>query len=186
MKKLFIILCCFIAATSYSQDRKSLLSAALKNSGSGDSTFFMRDSVLAHLYYDAESDSMLLAGLKDQPGITSADISSMMMQLKKYSAHCWTADSIPGATIISSALLPSAGMSTKKSTKSWKTYFTTHSKGFFEVSEPVFSTDGSYAIVYVSQQCGGNCGNGGATLYHWEKGMWKPVKNLFSFEKQPH
>ncbi|MBI3512195.1 MAG: hypothetical protein HY064_16165 [Bacteroidetes bacterium] len=186
MKKFILLVFCFAAVSLFSQDRKSLLQAALKNSNSGDSTFLLRDSVLAHLYYDAESDSLLLAGLSDQAGLSKSDIDYMRAQLQHYSAHCWSADSVKNAVIVSSAVTPAAALSPKKLAKAWNNYFSTHKTGYFEMSEPVFSKDGTYAVVYVGFQCGGNCGNGGATLYHWEKGMWKPVKNCFAFEKQPH
>jgi hypothetical protein len=98
----------------------------------------------------------------------------------------WTSDSIPHSKIIPSSKTPSATLSFKKSTKAWTDYFGLYKSGYYEVSEPIFTKDGNMAIVYVSFQCGAMCGNGGATLYKFEKGAWKPVKNLFSWEKQPH
>lgn len=186
MKRIFIFLFLLSGIIAHSQDRKSLLSAALKNSNASDSSFVMRDTVLGHLYYDAESDSMLLADLKAQKLISQEDVVYMTAQLKNYKPHTWTADSIPHATIVPSAITPAAGLSSKKSVKAWSNYFKAYKTGYYEVSEPIFSKDGTMAIVYVSFQCGANCGNGGATLYKFEKGAWKPVKNCFSWEKQPH
>lgn len=183
MKKLIPFFLLLFAISASAQDRSSLLKAALINSNAGDSTFLLRDSVLAHLYYDAESDSLLLSDLKNQPGLNAADIEYMRMQLKNYKPHTWTSDSIRGAIVLSSASVPSQALNPKKAKKAWTSYFSNHKSGYYEVSEPVFSEDGSYAIVYVALQCGAGCGNGGATLYHWEKGQWKPVKNLFSWSK---
>jgi hypothetical protein len=183
MKKfLFLIFTISTLAVS-AQTRQSLLSAALKNSNASDTAFLLRDSVLAHIYYDAESDSMLLADLKKQKLISQEDVVYMTAQLHGYKAHTWTADSIPNAQIVPSSKTPRAGISFKKSVKIWTAYFETYKSGYFDVSEPIFSKDGTMAIVYVSFQCGANCGNGGATLYKFEKGAWKPVKNLFSWEK---
>jgi hypothetical protein len=183
MKKLLPLLLLLLSLGATAQTRSSLLKAALVNSNAGDSTFLLRDSVLAHIYYDAESDSMLLADLKTQPGITAGDIEYMRMQLKSYKPHTWTCDSIAGAVVLPSSATPPPSLSPKKAKKAWTTYFAAHKTGYFEVSEPVFSKDGTYAIVYVAMQCGAGCGNGGATLYHWEKGQWKPVKNLFAWSK---
>jgi hypothetical protein len=186
MKSFFIAICALLSISISAQTRQSLLSEALKNSNASDSAFYMRDSVLAHFYYDAESDSMILADLKSQKLITAADVSYMTAQLVAYKPHCWSADSIPHSQIISSAKTPKAALNLKKSTKAWTDYFAVYKSGYYEVSEPIFSKDGTMAIVYVSFQCGAMCGNGGATLYKFEKGNWKPVKNLFSWEKQPH
>lgn len=168
------------------QSRQSLLSAALKNSNANDSAFFLRDSVLSHISYDSEADSILLDDAKRQNLITQADLVFMTAQLKAYKPHTWTADSIPHAQIVPSAQTPPAAASFKKSVKAWSAYFKTHKSGYYDVSEPVFSKDGTMAIVYVSFQCGANCGNGGATLYKFENGTWKPVKNLSAWAKQPH
>jgi hypothetical protein len=186
MKKIFLLFALAISITSFSQDRKALLSAALKNSNASDSTFNMRDSVLGHLYYDAESDSMLLADLKSQKYISQADVDFMRAQLKNYKPHVWSSDSIPHSTVVPTAKTPSTALSFKKSVKAWSEYFEAYKSGYFEVSEPIFSKDGTMAVVYVSFQCGANCGNGGATLYKFEKGQWKPVKNCFSWQKQPN
>lgn len=183
MKRLFTLTLLLLATIAFAQSRESLLKAALVNSNAGDSTFLLRDSVMAHIYYDAESDSMLLAGLKDVPGLTAADAEYMAAQLKNYKPHTWSKDSISGAVIVPSSAVPSQALSPKKSAKAWTNYFASHKTGFYEVSAPVLSKDGTYAIVNVSFQCGANCGNGGATLYHWENGHWKPVKNFFSWEK---
>lgn len=183
MKNLLLFLFAIGSFTVSAQTRQSLLSAALKNSNASDSIFLMRDSVLAHIYYDAESDSMMLADLKRQKLITQEDVVYMTAQLHAYKPHIWTADSIPNAQIVPSAKTPPAAISFKKSVKAWSSYFGTYKSGYFEVSQPVFSKDGTLAIVYVSFQCGARCGNGGATLYKFEKGAWKPVKNLFSWEK---
>lgn len=184
MKKIFLFLIILISFSASAQTRQSLLSAALKNSNASDSAFLMRDTVLAHLYYDAESDSMLLADLKSQKLISQADVVYMSAQLKGYKPHCWTADSIPHSQIVPSSKTPQAATSFKKSVKAWTDYFGLYKSGYYEVSEPIFTKDGNMAIVYVSFQCGAMCGNGGATLYRFEKGAWKPVKNLFSWEKQ--
>ena len=184
MKRFLCLSFVLLSLSLFSQSRQSLLSAALKNSSPGDSSFLLRDSVLAHIYYDAESDSILLSGLKDVPGLTQADADYMRMQLQHYRAHCWTADSIPNTVIVPSSAVPAAALSAKKSAKAWTKYYATYHYQYFEMSEPVFSKDGMYAIVYTAQQCGSNCGNGGATLFHFEKGQWRPVKNLFSFSKQ--
>ena len=184
MKKVFLLIALSISITSFSQDRKALLSAALKNSNASDSAFILRDSVLSHLYYDAESDSMLLADLKSQKLITADDVTYMSAELKNIKAHTWSADSISHATIIPSSQTVAAGMSFKKSTKAWTNYFKIYKSGYYEVSEPIFTKDEMMAVVYVSFQCGSNCGNGGATLYKYEKGVWKPVKNCFSWVKQ--
>jgi hypothetical protein len=186
MKKFLVYFFAISAITVSAQTRESLLSAALKNSNASDSVFLMRDSVLAHFYYDAESDSMQLADLKRQKLITQEDLVYMTAQLKNFKPHTWTADSIPHAQIVPSAKTPPAAVSFKKAVKAWTAYFNSYKSGYYDVSEPIFSKDGNLAIVYVSFQCGANCGNGGATLYKFENGAWKPVKNLFSWEKQPH
>ncbi|MDQ3112262.1 MAG: hypothetical protein M3R17_20445 [Bacteroidota bacterium] len=183
MKRLLFFLFAVTTITVSAQTRQSLLSAALKNSNASDTAFLMRDSVLAHIYYDAESDSMLLADLKKQKLITQEDVVYMSAQLKGYKPHTWTADSIPNAQIVPSSKTPPPAISFKKSVKIWSAYFKTYKSGYYDVSEPIFSKDGTMAIVYVSFQCGASCGNGGATLYKFEKGVWKPVKNLFSWEK---
>ncbi|HEU4718850.1 MAG TPA: hypothetical protein VFU15_13495 [Bacteroidia bacterium] len=182
MKKLFLFTLVLFSVAVNAQTRQSLLKSALVNSTAGD-TFLLRDSVLAHIYYDAESDSMLLAGLK-YDGLSQADADYMRAQLMNYRPHTWTKDSITGAVIVPSSAVPSAALEPKKSAKAWSKYFETHNKGYYEVSEPVFSRDGMYAVVYVAFECGANCGNGGATLYHFENGEWKPVSNLFSYNKQ--
>ncbi|CAN5358176.1 hypothetical protein BH09BAC5_BH09BAC5_02180 [soil metagenome] len=186
MKKALLFLAITIAISVSAQTRQSLLSAALKNSNAGDSSFLVRDSVLAHFYYDAESDSMILADLKREKYITSEDAVYMTAQLNGYKPHLWTKDSITNAKVIASAKTPPAALSYKKSVKAWSNYFKLYKNGYYDVSEPVFSKDGNLAIVYVSFQCGAQCGNGGATLYKFENGNWKPVKNLFSWSKQPH
>ncbi len=183
MKRVFLLTLILLSLTATAQDRKSLLQAAMRNSNASDSLFLLRDSALAHLYYDAESDSMLLAGLKSETYLTPADIEYMRAQLKNYKPHTWTADSIPGARIIATSAVPSAALKPKKSVKAWSKYFQTNRTGYYEVSAPVFSKDGKTAIVYVGFQCGASCGNGGATVYRFENGQWKPVKNLFSWEK---
>lgn len=183
MKKFLLFVFALSSLTIFAQTRQSLLSAALKNSNANDSAFLLRDSVLAHIYYDAESDSMMLADLKKQKLITQEDVVYMTAQLKGYKPHTWTADSIPHAQIVPSSKTPAAGASVKKSTKAWTNYFGAYKSGYYDVSQPIFSKDGTMAIVYVSFQCGVRCGNGGATLYKFEKGAWKPVKNLFSWEK---
>ncbi len=186
MKHIFFFLFAFGTISVSAQTRESLLSAALKNSNASDTAFFMRDSVLAHFYYDAESDSMILADLKRQNYISQADVVFMTAQLNAYKPHTWTSDSIPHAQIVPSSKTPPAAASFKKSVKAWRAYFASYKSGYFDVSEPIFSKDGMMAIVYVSFQCGANCGNGGATLYKFEKGTWKPIKNLFSWEKKPN
>ncbi|MEO5645366.1 MAG: hypothetical protein ABIQ40_06820 [Bacteroidia bacterium] len=183
MKKLLILLFAIGSFTVAAQSRQSLLSAALQNSNASDTFFLMRDSVLAHIYYDAESDSMMLADLKREKLITQEDLVYMTAQLNAYKPHTWTADSIPNAQIVPSSKTPHSAISFKKSVKAWSSYFKTYRAGYYDVSQPIFSKDGTLAIVYVSFQCGASCGNGGATLYKFEKGAWKPVKNLFSWEK---
>src|ERR1700751_4621446 len=184
MKRIFILLFLATGIIANAQSRQSLLSAALKNSNASDSSFVMRDSVLGHLYYDAESDSMLLADLKAQKFISQEDVVYMTAQLKSYKPHTWSADSIPHSNIVSSSKTPAPGLALKKSAKAWSAYFKYYQTGYYEVSEPIFSKDGMMAVVYVSFQCGANCGNGGATLYKFEKGVWKPVKNCFSWVKE--
>ncbi len=183
MKKLLLFIFAISSFTVFAQTRQSLLAAALKHSNASDTSFLLRDSVLPHIYYDAESDSTMLAELKSQKWISQEDVIYMTAQLKGYNPHLWTADSIPNAKIVSSAKTPPAAISYKKSVKAWRSYFKYYKSGYFDVSQPVFSKDGTMAIVYVSFQCGARCGNGGATLYKFEKGAWKPVKNLFSWEK---
>lgn len=182
MKKLFVLFALIFSVAVSAQNRQSLLKAAALNANAKD-TFLLRDSAMAHIYYDHESDSSLIAGLKGQFGLNQADVDYMQNQLKNYKAHCWTSDSIKGAVIVPASAIPASGVKPKKAAKSWAAYFKTHSGGYYEISNPVFSKDGTYAIVYTAFQCGANCGNGGATLYHWENGNWKPVKNLFAFEK---
>ncbi len=186
MKRIFILL--FLSSTVFAsaQSRKALLSAALKNSNASDTSFVLRDSVVSHLYYDAESDSMLIADLKAQKVITPADADYMRAQLKNLKPHLWSADSIPHSNIVPSSKTPAAGLSFKKSVKAWGDYFQFYKTGYYEVSEPVFSKDGNLAIVYVSFQCGSNCGNGGASVYKYDNGQWKPIKNCFSWQKQPN
>jgi hypothetical protein len=183
MKKFLFLIFTISSLAVSAQTRQSLLSAALKNSNASDTAFLLRDSVLAHIYYDAESDSMLLADLKRQKLISQEDVVFMTAQLQAHKPHLWTADSIPNAQIVPSSKTPRAGITFKKSVKVWSAYFQTYKSGYYDVSEPIFTKDGTMAIVYVSFQCGANCGNGGATLYKFEKGAWKPVKNLFSWEK---
>ncbi|HET6991815.1 MAG TPA: hypothetical protein VFJ43_10845, partial [Bacteroidia bacterium] len=110
MKKLFIFAFILTSIGISAQNRQSLLSAALKNSNANDSAFYMRDSVLAHFYYDAESDSMILADLKSQKLITAADVAYMTAQLTGYKPHCWSADSIPHSQIIPSSKTPGAAL----------------------------------------------------------------------------
>lgn len=182
MKRILTLLLLFTVSVSFAQNRSALLKAAVSHANAKD-TFLLRDSTLAHIYYDSESDSMLIAGLKGQYGLTQADVEYMRNQLKNYKAHTWSSDSISGAVIVPSANVPAPALSTKKAGKAWAAYFSKYKGGYYEVSTPVFSKDGTYAIVYTAFQCGAKCGNGGATLYHWENGAWKPVKNLFSWEK---
>jgi hypothetical protein len=186
MKELLVFLFISSAIVLNAQSRQSLLSAALKNSNASDSAFYLRDSVLAHISFDAEADSILLADLKRENFITAQDLAYMTAQLKAYTPHAWTPDSILHAVIVPSKQTPPAAASFKKSVKAWTAYFETHKSGYYEVSEPIYTKDGNMAIVYTSFQCGANCGNGGATLYKFEKGAWKPVKNLSAWEKQPH
>ncbi|HLG04159.1 MAG TPA: hypothetical protein VI731_11230 [Bacteroidia bacterium] len=182
MNKIAGLFFLLINMTASAQDRASLLRTALTNVNAKD-TFLLRDSVLAHISYDAEGDTLALADLVRRKFITQADADHMLLQIRHHKPHMWTMDSIPHAVIVPSKITPAAALSPKKSGKAWSTYFKLYKSGYYEVSLPVFSLDGTYAIVYTTFQCGANCGNGGATLYHWENKAWKPVKNVFSWEK---
>jgi hypothetical protein len=182
MKKLLLAFLLFASVAAFSQDRKSLLRAAMTNVNAKD-TFLLRDSVILHISSDSEGDSTVLADLVKQKFLTQGDADYMRMQLTAMKPHTWTGDSISHAVIVPSSIAPVSALSPKKSTKAWTSYFKLYKTGFYEVSQPVFSKDGTYAIIYTAFQCGVSCGNGGATLYHWEKETWKPVKNLFSWEK---
>jgi hypothetical protein len=182
MKKICLFFFLSICISLSAQNRQALLKAAAIHANAKD-TFLLRDSCLTHIYYDFESDSMLVAGLNGQYGLTQADVDYMLLQLKNTKPHTWSADSISGAVIVPASVVPAHAIKPKKAAKAWAAYFKKYNGGYYEISAPIFSKDGTYAIVYTGLQCGSNCGNGGATLFHWENGQWKPVKNLYAFEK---
>ena len=47
------------------------------------------------------------------------------------------------------------------------------SKGFLQVSKPVFSDDRQTALIYVTHSCGGLCGTGWVMLLSREGGTWR-------------
>lgn len=183
MKKTFLvfILAC-LSLTIFAQDKSSLLKSALINSTAPD-TFLLKDSVLCQISGDADTDSLILADLVRNKYIEQSDADYMKAQMKNFKSHVWTNDSIKNARVIPAAVLPAKGLKPKKATKAWGAYFKNHKSGYYEVSTPLYSRDGKYAVVYVAFQCGANCGNGGATLFKYENGQWKPVKNLNSWRK---
>ncbi|MGL4596132.1 MAG: hypothetical protein ACRCYO_01310 [Bacteroidia bacterium] len=181
MKKTLFLFLLTLSLTATAQDRRTLLQAAVKLSTAPD-TFLLRDSVLQHFYSDWESDSILIAGLKSESYITPADIDFMLQQARASKIQTWTKDSIAGSVVIASKGLPNS-LKQKKAAKQWTKYFSKHKTGYYEVSKPIFSKDGKTAIVYVSFQCGVNCGNGGASVYRWKNDKWVLEKNLFSWRK---
>lgn len=165
------------------QNSKDLLKTALINSTAPD-TILVRDSALCMISGDVDTDSIILHDLSKKGIISTADVSFMKRQLSSGANFVWNSDSIRNATVVNSKVTPSKGLSSKKATKAWGKYFGVHKKGYYEVSKPIYSTDGNMAIVYVAFHCGVQCGNGGATLYRKENGVWKPVRNLNSWTKQ--
>lgn len=165
------------------QTSKDLLKTALINSTAPD-TFLLRDSALCMISGDLDTDSIILSDLSMKGIITTADVVYMKKQLSSGAKFVWNGDSIRNATVVNSKVTPGKGLSSKKATKAWGKYFGVHKKGYYEVSKPIYSSDGNLAIVYVAFHCGVQCGNGGATLYKRENGVWKPVRNLNSWTKQ--
>lgn len=46
---------------------------------------------------------------------------------------------------------------------------------YFSVSAPAFSENGEYALIYVSEFCGIECGGGDLMIYKREKGKWERI-----------
>jgi hypothetical protein len=181
--RLAIILVLALNFGLHGQTSKDLLKTALINSTAPD-TFLLRDSALCMISGDFDTDSIILNDLNKKGIITTADVAYMKKQLSSSAKFVWNGDSIRNATVVNSKVTPSKGLSSKKAAKAWGKYFGVHKKGYYEVSKPIYSTDGNMAIVYVAFHCGVQCGNGGATLYKKENGVWKPVRNLNSWTKQ--
>lgn len=183
MKKSVLLALLIAASVSMvAQSRASLMKTALMNATAPD-TFLLRDSVMCYFSGDADSDSIFFGDLVRGKFITNEDVTYMKQQLTKNDHSVWTKDSIAGAVVLQSSMLPSSALSAKKATKAWKGYFAQHNKGFYEVGKPLFSRDGSAAIVYTAFQCGAQCGNGGATLFQWKSDKWVAVKNVYSWRK---
>ncbi len=184
MKKISILITIIaaFAIQGYSQSRTTLLKTALQNATAPD-TFLLRDSVMCYLSGDADGDSSFLNDLVRGNFITSGDMAYMRQQLNKNEHALWSKDSIAGAVVLASAILPNSALSAKKAKKAWTAYFKKQNHGFFEVSKPLMSKDGMSAIVYTAFQCGAMCGNGGATLFQWKNGKWVAVKNVYSWRK---
>lgn len=166
----------------HSQTSKELLKTALSNSTAPD-TCLLRDSALCMISGDLDTDSIILHDLNKKGIITTADVAFMNKQLSSGAKFVWNGDSVTNAIIVNSKLTPDKGLSSKKATKAWGKYFGVHNKGYYEVSKPIYSSDGNMAIVYVAFHCGVQCGNGGATLYKKVNGVWKPIRNLNSWTK---
>lgn len=184
MKK-FTFLFVFVALvglSSFAQSRASLLKTVVLNANASD-TFLLRDSVLCYFSGDPDSDSIFFGDMVRGKFITNDDVAFMEQQLGKNNHSVWTKDSIAGAIVLQSSVLPSSALSAKKATKAWKGYFEKHKNGFYEVGKPLFSRDGKTAIVYTAFQCGAKCGNGGATLFQWKNDKWIAAKNIYSWRK---
>jgi hypothetical protein len=183
MKK--IVLAALLSLVSFAvfgQSRAQLLKTAILNANASD-TFLLRDSVLCYFSGDIDSDSIFFGDMVRGKFISEDDVLFMKQQLSKNDHTLWSKDSIANAIVLPSSTLPSSALSAKKAAKAWKAYFKLHSNGFFEVGKPLFSRDGSTAIVYTAFQCGANCGNGGATLFQFKNGKWVSAKNIYSWRK---
>jgi|GEM_PF-2821491 len=156
----------------------ALVVAALANENDSMKTFFLRDSMLGRFYPDWESDSTMLAGLSKEIGKENAE--HMLQQRKDFRPQTWDASQLSGATILSNAYLKKT-FASKKAVKNWEKYYSTHRSGYFEISAPVFSRDKKTAVLYMAYHCGVTCGHGAATLYRFEDGKWKVVRNLFAW-----
>ncbi|TND09620.1 MAG: hypothetical protein FD123_977 [Bacteroidetes bacterium] len=141
--------------------------------------FLLRDSAVSHFYPDWESDSTMLAGLKNELG---ADADYMLKQRMEFKPQVWDASKIKGATSLGEAYYKKT-FSGKKQVKNWEKYYAVHKAGYYEISTPVFSRDGKTAILYMAYHCGTTCGHGGASLYRFENGKWKEVRSLFAWIK---
>ena len=167
----------------HAQTSKDLLKTALINSTAPD-TFLLRDSALCMISGDLDTDSIILNDLNKKGIITTADVTFMKKQLVSGAKFVWNSDSIRNANVVNSKVTPRKGLSSKKAAKAWGKYFGVHKQGYYEVSKPIYTADGNMAVVYVAFHCGVQCGNGGATLYRKENGVWKPVRNLNFWTKQ--
>jgi hypothetical protein len=161
----------------------SLYSAAVQNAGATDKSY-ISSRMVPFLHDDYEGDSLLIEGLKNESYLSAADIAYMHQQIKKNRAGMWQKDSLGNeAKILPPGQAPSAGLSPKKATKAWTNYFKKYPVGFYELSQPVFSKDGTVAAICVNFQCGVYCGNGGAYVFRFLNGQWTAVKNCYSWKK---
>lgn len=184
MKKYFafagLFLFCLIQIAT---DRTSLYNAAVQNAGATDKSY-ISPRMVPFLHDDYEGDSLLIEGLKSESYLNAADITHMHQQIKKNRAGMWHKDSLGNdSKILPPGQAPSAGLSPKKATKAWTNYFKKYPVGFYELSQPVFSKDGTVAVICVNFQCGVYCGNGGAYVFRFLNGQWTAVKNCYSWKK---
>jgi hypothetical protein len=159
-----------------------LYKAAVLNAGANEKSL-VNPRIVPFLHDDYEGDSLLIDGLKNEKYLSAEDITYMHMQLKNNRTGIWTADSLGDLKLLPAGEAPAAGLSPKKSTKAWTNYFKKHDVGFYEISRPVLSKDGMTAVLCVNFQCGVYCGNGGACVFRLQEGVWKAVKNLYSWKK---
>ncbi|MFN8712247.1 MAG: hypothetical protein ACK5Z2_05285 [Bacteroidota bacterium] len=159
-----------------------LYKAAIQNAGANEKSL-VNPRIVPFLHDDYEGDSLLIDGLKNEKYLSAEDITYMHMQLKNNRAGIWTEDSLGDLKLLPAGEAPAVGLSPKKSTKAWTNYFKKHDVGFYEISRPVLSKDGMTAVLCVNFQCGVYCGNGGAYVFRLQDGVWKAVKNLYSWKK---
>lgn len=183
MKKMFLAAVLtfpfFLSLKAQSPDPAAFVSAILSSDKDSTKAFLLRDSALTHFYPDWESDSTLLAGLKNELG---ADADYMLKQRMEFRPATWDVSKMKGAVLLNETYLKKT-FSGKKAVKNWEKYYAEHKAGYYEISTPVFSRDGKTAVVYMAYLCGVTCGHGGASLYRYENGKWNEVRSLFSWIK---
>lgn len=179
MKRLlFLFFLAPLALPAQNDDVYAVVNAAL-DYAKVKPEYYLRDSALLHFYYDAESDSMLLAGMKDD--LSPAERDAMLKQALSPTGLIWDGTKLKATCKIVPDAEVKKTFKGRKQEKNWVKYYKTHSAGYYEISAPVFSADHKTAIVYVAQHCGANCGFGGATLFRLKEGKWEAEKNLFSW-----
>lgn len=181
MKKLTILLLLLAGVSRlHAQQTETMdfVRAAIALENDTMKTYYLRDSAAAHFYPDWESDSMLLEGLVKEIG--KAEVAHLLKQRRELKNSTWKAQSPNGAMILDESYLKKT-FKGKNKTKNWETFYSTHKAPYYEVSQPLFTSDKKYAVVYIALQCGVNCGHGGASLYVFEDGKWKIVRNIFSW-----
>jgi hypothetical protein len=87
------------------------------------------------------------------------------------------------ARIVAQADIDAALVADAGAAPSWKIFYATFdgARGYSAYSRPIYSADGTHALVFTDHHCEGHCGLGEVIELEWAAGRWRSVRTAMTW-----